>query len=647
MIVATAGHVDHGKTALIHALTGIDTDRLPEEKKRGLSIDLGFAYRDLGDAKVLGFVDVPGHEKFIRNMLAGVGSVDCVMLVIAADDGPMPQTREHLAILDLLAVKQGAVVLSKIDVVSPKRRAQVTGEIRSLVAGTMLAGAQLFAVSTVTGEGIEDLKRHMENEARRFEPRAPAGNFRLAVDRSFTVPGAGLVVTGSVFSGVVNQGDHLFVLSSLTRVRVRTIHAQNRKAMTGRMGERCALNLAGANLASADIRRGDWLVAESAAYTTRRLDVRIKVPEKGEPLKHWTPAHLHLAAADVTCRIALLQDDSIAPGHWQWARLYADQELGAVRSDRFILRDQSAKETIAGGRVIDPLPPLRGRTSPARLAYLEAMDEPDAGRALIRALAVTPQGVDLAAFTRICNLTPQQFAQIREQAGIIEAGGGDVHWGIDEDHWELLQAHLARAIDDWHARYPERLGASADQLGRSLPQRFESVLVMAALTALVSRGSVARCGAVFHRPQHRAKFSCDDDVLWRRILPILCTDGLRPPPLGDLAEELGMPLREIDTFLSRAAGMGLVVQVAKNRYFPPPTIRALAAIAGTLASEDNLTTSMFRDRTGIGRNLVIQVLEFFDRMRFTLREGEHRRILLPASSVFGSDDAEYVGASQD
>jgi selenocysteine-specific elongation factor len=605
-----------------------------------VSTDLGFAYRDLDDGQVLGFVDVPGHEKFVRNMLTGVGAIHFALFVVAADDGPMPQTAEHLAILDLLAVSRGALVLSKIDAVEPDRVRQVSRETRALVAGTGLAEAPLFPVSSVTGQGIAALKRHVEETAARFEPPPPSGNFRLAVDRSFTLPGVGLVVTGPILSGVVGQGDRLFHLPSGIEVRVRALRSQDRVVAVGRMGERCALNLAGAELGKANIRRGDWLAAEAAATTTRRLDVRIRASSEGRPLEHWTAAHLHLAAADVMCRVALLEHESLAPGRLELGRLYVDHDLAAVRGDRFILRDQSARETIAGGCVVDPRPPSRGRASPARLAYLEAMGEPDPHRALARALATASEGIDLAAFLRGWNLTPEEAAAVLGQVAMVEVGSGNDHWGIEQDHWERLLTALGDRLDQWHDRYPERLGASAQQLGRLLPRRLPDILVVALLTALVAREKVARRGPVYHRPAHEARLSSDDERLWQRVRPLLHADGLRPPPLGDLAELLGIPLKESESFFARVAGMGLVVRVARNRYFPPATLRALAVIGEELAAEGRFTATAFRDRSGIGRNLVIQVLEFFDRARFTLREGDHRRILLQSSTVFGSSDAD-------
>ncbi len=637
MIVATAGHVDHGKTALIRALTGVDTDRLPEEKRRGLTIDLGFAYQDLGDGQVLGFVDVPGHEKFIRNMLAGVGAIDFALLVVAADDGIMPQTAEHLAILDLLAVGKGAVALSKIDTVDAGRRREVAAQLKALLAATSLADAPIFPLSTVTGEGVAALKAHIDAAARETTLPQVQGNFRLAIDRHFSLPGTGLVVTGSIYSGQLRKGDRLRLLQSATatsaEARVRGLHAQNRPAESARRGERCAVNIAAPD--RGEIRRGDWLVAEAAAGTSRRFDVRLRRAPGAAPLQHWTPAHLHLATSDVLCRVALLDADILDNNRWAWARLYAERDLGGLRGDRFILRDQSARRTLAGGWVVDPLPPRQARWSKSRQAYLEALLENDPATALARALPGAPDGLDLSAFSRTWNLTPQESADLAGAVEMETAGGGGEHWALDPTHWRALLTALKEALGRWHEAHPERLGASAEQLGRALPRRMPALLVARALAELVARREIDRRGAIFLRSGHNARLGEADARLWQQLRPLLSAEDQRPPPLSELAAALDLPRQETEILLGRAAAMGLVVRVARNRYFAPETLRTLAELGEILAAENGFTAAAFRDRSGIGRNLTIDVLEFFDRARFTLRDGDHRRILLPATALFG------------
>ena len=326
MIIATAGHVDHGKTVLVKALTGEDTDRLPEEKQRGMSIDLGFAYQPLEDDTVLGFIDVPGHEKFIRNMLAGVTGVDFALLVVAADDGPMPQTREHVAILDLLGISAGAVALTKIDRVDGGRVDEVAGQITSLLAETGLANAPIFPVSGNTGDGVNALRTHLHTQAMARDARAAGGHFRLAIDRSFTLSGRGHVVTGTVFSGQVAVGDRLMLTPPGVEVRVRGLHVQNQPAERGGVGDRCAVNIVSTGLRKTEAHRGNWLLAEPINLPTARIDVRLNVLE-GEvrALKHWTPVHIHCGANDITGRVAILGQKSIAPGGTGFVQLILDR----------------------------------------------------------------------------------------------------------------------------------------------------------------------------------------------------------------------------------------------------------------------------------------------------------------------------------
>ncbi|MCB1545266.1 MAG: selenocysteine-specific translation elongation factor, partial [Rhodoblastus sp.] len=337
MIVGTAGHIDHGKSSLVRALTGVDTDRLKEEKARGISIDLGFAYAPAPDGSVLGFVDVPGHEKFVHTMLAGATGVDFVLLVVAADDGIMPQTREHLAILDMLGLERGTVALTKCDMVAPERIAEVSAEIDNLLASSQLAGAEVMPVSSVTGAGVEHLRQRLFEASAVTAARTGEGGFRFAVDRSFTLSGAGTVVTGIVLSGEVAIGDRVVVSPSGRAARVRSIHAQNRAAERGRAGERCALNLSGDNISKDAIARGDFVLTPELHAPTDRIDVsfRLLASEK-KPIGQWTPLRLHHAASDVAARLVLLGDDPIAPGDEVFAQLVLEKPIAAAVGDRFV-----------------------------------------------------------------------------------------------------------------------------------------------------------------------------------------------------------------------------------------------------------------------------------------------------------------------
>ena len=377
MIIATAGHVDHGKTSLVNALTGIDTDRLKEEKQRGLTIDLGFAYSDAESGERLGFVDVPGHTKFINNMLAGVSAIDCALLVIAADDGVMPQTLEHLEILNLLGIDHGLIALTKIDRCDELQISRTLEQISKVVSRTFLKDAEIYPVSATTNEGMETLQIALELTADEIEHRKQNGQFRLAIDRRFSIKGSGVVVTGSVFSGSISVGDELFLMPQEIPVRIRGLHTQNQEAEMAIAGDRCAVNISGQGLELELIHRGNWLTT-NPAVATARVDVELAIsPSETRPFSHWTPVHIHSAANHVTGRVALLETTDttrIAPGAEGLAQLVFDPPINLCFGDRIVIRDQAATRTIGGGKVINTTSPKRGRAKPERIEQLRQLN---------------------------------------------------------------------------------------------------------------------------------------------------------------------------------------------------------------------------------------------------------------------------------
>ena len=638
MIIATAGHIDHGKTVLVKALTGVDTDRLPEEKQRGVSIDLGFAYDTLGEGTRVGFIDVPGHERFVRNMLAGVTGIDFALLVVAADDGPMPQTLEHLAILDLLGVTAGAVALTKIDRVSPERVAEVRREVEAMLAKTGLAGIPVFPVSGITKEGIPDLRRHLADAAAAHAERSRPGHFRLAIDRCFTLTGAGVIVTGTVFSGTVAVGDRLTLSPRGLAVRVRAIHAQNQQAERGTYGERCAINITGSGLSKEAVHRGDWLLTPSAHAPTRLLDARIRIlPGEARPLAHWTSVHLHLGASDVTGRVAVLEGSSIAPGNDGLAQLVLDRPVGAVRGDRLILRDQSAQRTIGGGVVVDPFSPRKGRRTPIRLAMLAALEvEPPQDR-LRAVLDRSPAGVGLNQLALAWNLDNAQAEGLWRGVDMVRTGKPDHPIGIAPQHWRDARAAVLDSLRAWHDARPDQPGPGEERLRRLLPQRITPEVFSALLLDLLREKEILRDGSGISLPGHRPALLAADAELWERIVALLDVDDLRPPRVREVAEELDVDLKKLEQLLARVTRMGLVHRVADNRYYLADTLRRLAQVAETLCRKSPDATfdaRAFRDASGIGRNVAIQVLEFFDKLGVTRREGDARRIDRPAAEVF-------------
>ncbi|MDE0149686.1 MAG: selenocysteine-specific translation elongation factor [Rhodospirillaceae bacterium] len=644
MIIATAGHVDHGKTSLLKRLTGIDTDRLPEEKRRGLTIDLGFAYTDaLRPGETTGFVDVPGHEKFIRNMLAGVTAIDAALLVVAADDGPMPQTREHLAILDLVGVRTGIVAITKTDLVEADWLVEVIAETRALLEPTGLAEAPVVAVSSTTGAGFDRLAEAI-GTLRAVEKPA-CGGFRMAIDRSFIVGGAGLVVTGLVQSGILKAGDRLAVSPAGPKgigVRVRGLKVQDAPAAEARAGDRCAVNLAGADVDRAAIGRGQWLVAPVLRSVSRRLDIDLRLlASEARPLRHWTSVHVHAGTADIPGRVALLEAGKLAPGERALAQLVLDRGICVCRGDAVILRDQSAKRTIGGGMVLDCDGPQRGRGTPQRLALVRAQRRPKHAEALAAQLEVANGGVDLRAFARNRNLIETELAGLEAPGlvpGLVRAGGGGGQAAILDRHL----AGLAEAIRSSLAGRTEGRnsvsGLPAAALPRMLPGRPLAACVDAALDRLMRDGTVERRGERIVLAGRRVELEPRDASLWARIEPALTASG-RPRTVWEVSEALGIVQSEAARFFKRAQAAGLVMQVSKNRFLTPETLESLANAAETgLASSggDRFTVADFRDWSGLGRNLSVEMLEYFDRAGFTRRAGNERVIRRPAAETFGT-----------
>lgn len=646
MIVATAGHVDHGKTLLVKALTNIDTDRLPEEKKRGLTIDLGFAYTRKNDGKVLGFIDVPGHERFIHNMLSGVGAIDYALLVIAADDGIMPQTHEHLTILDLLGVKRGAVVITKTDKVDHSRVRQVLEEIPGLLRATGLAGSPVLCASGLTGEGVPELRQHLDEVDGCISRRRSSGHFRLAVDRVFNVRGSGLVVTGSAFSGRVGVNDRLVVSPAGHAVRVRGLHVQDDIATQGVAGDRCALNLSG--ITKDQVARGDWILSQKIHAPTQRIDVRLKVlPGEPRPLRHWTPVHVHLAAAHTTGRIALLGTGQPQPGETAWVQLVLDEPIGTLFGDRVILRDQSARRTIGGGFVVDPFAPGKGRARPERQLQREALSIDDPATSLTSLLDVSPFGISVDRFEIARNLTEEERDKVFDNLPIITVGASD-RLGVAGAVFQSLLNEIPDFVRGWHAQNGQQLGPGEHDIVVNFRTRTHPRIVIAALARLVSEGVLVRRGTIVHDPDHVVQLSKKDRAIWEKVREQLEQDGLRAPVLREIADAVSLDHRILNSFFKRAAEVGLVIRVSENRVFSSDTIAVLARLAADLAEEasDGLFEARaYKDRSGIGRNVTIEVLEFFDKAGLTRRVGNKRRLLAQPHEVFGGRDDSHLAKS--
>lgn len=637
MIVATAGHIDHGKTTLVKALTGVDTDRLPEEKKRGISIDIGFAYRKTPDGHVIGFVDVPGHERFVRNMLAGVCAIDYVMLIAAADDGVMPQTVEHLHIVDLLTIRRGIAVITKTDRVSAERVAEVAASVRALLAPTALAAIEILPVSAITGEGLEKLREALITAAREHGGRGHAGrNMRYAIDRVFTIVGSGTVVTGTVFNGAVAPGDKLMLTPSGIEVRVRGVQKDGDAATLAVAGERCALNLTGADVAH--IHRGDWLVAPTIHAPTQRLTVRLQLlASETQPFKHWTPVHLHLGTADVTARVATRRGASIAPGASQFVELIADKPLAALNGDRFILRDQSATRTIGGGTVVDPFVTSTRRNAQTRAAQLAALENVDPAAALAALLVCSPIGVDLTQFERTFNLTAERAATLIRKPDIVIIGK-EHRVALARATVEGIKQSAVDALARFHHESPQAMGVEIATLRKQLAPGLPAATFTALLRELGDAKKIEVAGSSARLPKHIATNNPADEKMWQTLKPLLDNAGFNVPLLRELAPAANIKEAILKDFLYRKARTGEVIRVTSERFYPRATLAQLAAIVQIVtqaAPGGQFTAAQFRDHSGVGRALAIEILECLDRLGITQRIGDVRKMRKDFVPVLG------------
>lgn len=622
MIIGTAGHIDHGKTALVKALTGTDADRLAEEKARGITIELGFAYADLGNGKITGFVDVPGHEKLIHTMLAGAGGIDIALLVVAADDGIMPQTREHLAILDLLGLSRGLVALTKCDLVDAARLAEVTAQIIATLANTGLAQAQIVPVSSVTGQGLDVLRAALLDQDAQLQTRSTDGPFRLAVDRSFTLSGAGTVVTGTMWSGRVQVGDQVMISPLGLPARVRAIHAQNRKSEEGLAGQRCSLNLAGEGVTKEAIHRGDLILHPDLHLPSDRIDADLIIlASEPKAISTWFPARLHTNAVEVGARIVPLQDD-LRPGEKGRVQLVLDRPIAATVGDRFILRDTSALRTIGGGHFLDLRAPARKRRTPERLALLEAAAHRDPAKALAAAMAVQP--VDVTAFARDRGLHPSD--QLLTAAGAETIGP----LALSGAMMRGLCASLVTTLADFHAENADLAGIGREKLRLALSPRLPKDVFLTFLRQQADANQITLDGAFVRLPSHEVKLSDAEEALWAQILPQLLGDlRFRPPRVRDFANEFGIDEKEVRKLLRLTQKLGRSDQIAHDHFFAREVTVEMVAIIKDVAaqSEDGwFTAPAFRDRVNNGRKVAIEILDFFDKLGLTLRRGDMRRI---------------------
>ncbi|MFL9911417.1 selenocysteine-specific translation elongation factor [Paraburkholderia sp. RL17-337-BIB-A] len=618
MIVGTAGHIDHGKTSLVRALSGVDTDRLKEEKARGISIELGYAYVPLENGDVLGLIDVPGHEKLVHTMTAGASGIDFALLVIAADDGVMPQTREHLAIVELLGIKCGAIALTKIDRVDAARLQQVHEEIAAFLSGTVLRNAPIFDTCAPRDDdpGVAALKAHLHAAAAEWRMKRDDGLFRLAVDRVFTLAGQGTIVTGTAVSGRVSVGATMLLAQKNQPVRVRSIHAQNRPAETGHAGERCALNLAGIEKSAID--RGDWIVDPRLSQASERIDVMLTLlADVPLTLQHWAPLHVHLGTQHQVAHVALLDGETLGAGQRARVQLVFERPVCALPGDRFVVRNAQADRTVGGGHVLDPFAPSRKRRSAERLAWLDAIQIMLDTGALDSLLARAPHGLSRSLLER---LTGMQAAvlELPSDTRVVELPGNDALLVADAS-WRALAARLATTLKQYHERSPDELGPDISRLRRIAAPLADEALWRALVDDAAARGEIVRRGPWLHLPDHAVTLDDADRALAAALLPVLKEGRFDPPWVRDLANAHGVSEDRVRQLLRKLARQGELFQVVRDLFYHHEVIRELASIAASEAQKNagTVAAAPFRDVTGLGRKRAIQLLEFFDRVGYT------------------------------
>ena len=605
-VVGTAGHIDHGKSTLITALTGIDPDRLAEEKRRGMTIDLGFAHMTLPSGREIGIVDVPGHARFMRNMLAGAHGLDAVLLVVAADEGVMPQTREHLEIVDLLEVRRGIVVLSKADLVDEAWLELVTAEVRETIAGTALSGAQVIPVSALGGQGLPALVDALDALLDGGEPRLDVGRPRLPVDRVFTMSGFGTVVTGTLVDGNLKVGDELEVVPRGLLVRIRGLQRHNRAVEIASPGTRVAVNLSGVD--KSEVARGDVLSPPQMLESTRRIDAHVRVLASApRALRHGAEVLLHAGTAEVGCRVIVLAGDAIEPGHEGWVQLYLERAIAASANDRFVLRVPSPPITIAGGRFVDVAPRKHPRHDDA---VSESLDRRAAGGVLQEELRKYPRGVGVAALLKATMSTESDMDALDAKRV------GD--WLFAIEAWRALADRAVAEVSGYHVAHPLRPGMAREEL-RSRLRLHPSSFPAALATLFAEHRLEERQGAVA-TPDHRVAIGASDGPAGR-LLELLANDPFAPPSLQEATQQAGAGAEVVRAL----AQSGAIVRVNDDIAFTQDAYaKGVAMVKELIAANGSVTVAQLRDRMGASRRPVLALLEHLDATKVTRRVGDQR-----------------------
>jgi selenocysteine-specific elongation factor len=628
LILGTAGHIDHGKTSLVKALTGIDTDRLKEEKARGITIELGFAHLELPGGIRFGIVDVPGHERFVRAMVAGVGGMDLVMLVIAADEGIMPQTREHLDILRLLGVKSGLVALTKRDMVEREWLELVTEEVRDFVAGSFLEGAPIVPLSSRSGEGLDELRAELVRLADMADEKRREGSFRLPVDRVFTVAGFGTVVTGTLLSGEIRVGDELELLPSGREGRVRGIQAHGAKSEQGRAGQRLAVNIQGIDLDQAH--RGDVVVPRGIFRATRAVDVRLDyLVSASRELKHRATLRLHSATFEVSAQVILLDRDTLQPGESAYAQLRLKEPALLLSGDSYILRMSAPATTIGGGVVLDPFPPRRRRRSSEALELLEAFGREEHQRTIALIIAQSLlSGIPFEEILLRCGL-PRKTVEAA-LAELLSSGEAlqvtrEPRMFLAKAAFETLKKGLVDELAAFLDANPLKEGMGKEELKTRLPKRSDPRFFTPLLSALEKDGMVIPDREIVKLGGKVARKGISGEDLSGKIALFLQAGGIEPPTVKEVMELFRCDEKTVRTNLALLVRNGEVARISSDLFYSAVALNGLREkLVAHLLDKGEITPPEYRELTGLSRKFLIPLLEHFDSEKLTIRVGDKR-----------------------
>lgn len=630
IILGTAGHIDHGKTSLIRTVTGINTDRLKEEQLRGITIELGFASMDTPGGEFVGIVDVPGHEKFVKNMVAGATGIDIVVMVIAADEGVMPQTREHMEICSLLGIQHGFIVLTKTDLVDEEFMELAMEDVRDFVAGTFLDGKPIIPFSSSTGEGKDEFIKVLDNLCREIPERKSSDLFRLPVDRVFTMKGFGTVITGSLISGAVKTGDTIMIYPSKITSKVRGIQFHNQSVTDARAGMRTAVNFQGLDKTS--VNRGDVLSKPGGLIPSYMLDVDLTyLSGNRRPIKNRTRVRLHTGTSEVIGNLILLETEELAPGERTVAQIRLDYPVSAVRDDRFVIRSYSPIRTIGGGGVINPIPSKHKRFRPEVVKGLKSIvDAAPEDIVVYHAEAEGYRGVSFTELKLMTNLSDKPLEQLigsllSKQILVLTDRENGVY--VHKVSLDKLKKEILTRIGGYHEDNPLKPGMPKEELKSKLPAFIGIKLMTLILNQLIKDGAIVQDGESVRLAGHEVSLGIDQTEIREKILNAYLGSGLTPPYFKDVVKSIGVDSGRCLDVLKLLIGEGRIVKVKEELYFDASAVEELKQrMTGFLKEKGEMTTPQFKDIAGVSRKYLIPLIEYFDGKQLTIRIGDVRKL---------------------